>query len=156
MLGLQLASSFEAKSAGMAPLASATDIFGGLWHVKAVFESATKPNSPTSQSRNHLDFFRHDERDQSISISDAGVNSAWTGEDAGAGQGEWAHAHAPWPQSHVCGASTASLTPQAWMTMKEFWWKYFVTAGADLISYSPDCETAKRIVSPCVSAICSA
>jgi len=35
----------------MAPLASATDIFGGLWHVKAVFESATKPNSPTSQSR---------------------------------------------------------------------------------------------------------
>jgi hypothetical protein len=47
----QLASTFEVKSAEMAPLASATDIFGGLGHLKTLFESGPKPGSNTSVSK---------------------------------------------------------------------------------------------------------
>ena len=36
----QLARSFEAKSWGMSPSAASTDIFGGLWKLKASFESS--------------------------------------------------------------------------------------------------------------------
>jgi hypothetical protein len=35
----QLATSFESKSAGLAPVAAGTDIIGGLWHMKTLLES---------------------------------------------------------------------------------------------------------------------
>ena len=35
----QLASSFQAKAAGLRPVASGTDIIGGLWHLKALLDS---------------------------------------------------------------------------------------------------------------------
>src|SRR5262249_52212478 len=38
----ELASAFEQKSSGLRPVASGTDIFGGLWHLQALFESAGK------------------------------------------------------------------------------------------------------------------
>jgi len=44
----ELASNFEMKSSGMAPVASGTDIFGGLWHIKAIFESS--PSAGTSHA----------------------------------------------------------------------------------------------------------
>jgi len=34
----QLASIFEATASGMGPVAAGTDIIGGLWHMKAIFE----------------------------------------------------------------------------------------------------------------------
>ena len=42
----QLASSFEAKSSGMAPVSSGTDIFGGLEHLKDLFEPVPKSDTP--------------------------------------------------------------------------------------------------------------
>jgi hypothetical protein len=44
---------------------------------------------------------------------------------------------------HVSGVSPARLTPQAWMTIKRFWQMYFSAAGADLISYSAECEVVR-------------
>ncbi len=41
----QLAKSFQAKSSGLAPVASGTDIFGALWHFKALFESVPNISS---------------------------------------------------------------------------------------------------------------
>jgi hypothetical protein len=35
----QLASTFEARSSGMSPVARGADIVGALWHLKALFES---------------------------------------------------------------------------------------------------------------------
>jgi hypothetical protein len=34
----ELSSNFAQKSSGMSPVAAGTDIFGGLWHIKALFE----------------------------------------------------------------------------------------------------------------------
>ena len=41
----QLAASFEARSSGMAPIAGGTDIFGSLWHLKALFEFDLKSDT---------------------------------------------------------------------------------------------------------------
>src|SRR6266571_4447059 len=43
----QLASSFEKNSSSMSPAASGTDIFGALWHFKALFESGPQGTSNT-------------------------------------------------------------------------------------------------------------
>jgi len=130
----QLAISFEAKSANLTASASATDIFGGLWHMKAFFDS-----SPTS-------------RPQSTSLKTIWVFSDMMNETR----------EFPMPQLleigpermlerakadgllvpmqhyriYVCGASTAGLTPQDWMKVKRFWEMYFAAAGANLVTYS--------------------
>jgi len=48
------------------------------------------------------------------------------------------------PLSHykiyVYGASTLGLTPRSWGTIKRFWEMYFAAAGAELISYSEECN----------------
>ena len=41
---------------------------------------------------------------------------------------------------HVLGASPAGLSPQAWNTLKAFWTLYFREAGAELVSYSAECN----------------
>jgi hypothetical protein len=41
---------------------------------------------------------------------------------------------------HVTGASTRGLSPQAWNTVRRFWELYFEASGADLVSYSVDCN----------------
>lgn len=47
----ELASSFERKSSGLSPIASATDIFGALWRVKTIFESGARPGTTAPISR---------------------------------------------------------------------------------------------------------
>src|SRR5260370_40577810 len=47
----QLASAFEVKSSGMAPVASKTDIVGGLWRMKALLESGPKPATSPSLTK---------------------------------------------------------------------------------------------------------
>jgi hypothetical protein len=44
---------------------------------------------------------------------------------------------------YVYGASTAGLTPRAWMTMKRFWELYFAAAGAELVAYSSECDAGR-------------
>lgn len=41
----QLASAFAAKSSGMAPTASGTNIFGGLWYMKTLFDSRVESDN---------------------------------------------------------------------------------------------------------------
>jgi hypothetical protein len=44
---------------------------------------------------------------------------------------------------HIYGASTNNLTPQAWMTVKQFWSEYFLATSAELISYSGLCDVER-------------
>lgn len=44
---------------------------------------------------------------------------------------------------HAYGVSTTGLTPQAWRTIKRFWELYFVAAGAELMTYSAECEVQR-------------
>ena len=41
---------------------------------------------------------------------------------------------------YVHGASPSGLTPEAWYAIKKFWTMYFSAAGAELVTYSPECE----------------
>jgi hypothetical protein len=39
--------------------------------------------------------------------------------------------------------SPSGLRPQAWVTVKKFWTLYFSAAGAELVSYSAECEVQR-------------
>jgi len=41
---------------------------------------------------------------------------------------------------YIQGASPNGLTPQVWLAIKRFWTLYFSAAGAELVSYSAECE----------------
>ena len=45
---------------------------------------------------------------------------------------------------HVQGASTNGLSPQAWLAIKQFWELYFAAAGAELVSYSAECDVGRE------------
>ena len=44
---------------------------------------------------------------------------------------------------HIYGASPVGLTPRMWTTIKSFWTAYFAAAGAELVSYSEECDIAR-------------
>lgn len=44
---------------------------------------------------------------------------------------------------YVYGATPAGLTPQAWTTVKHFWSLYFEAAGAELVTYSAECDVQR-------------
>ena len=44
---------------------------------------------------------------------------------------------------YVYGATPNGLSPQAWLVVKNFWALYFKTAGAELVTYSPECEVGR-------------
>ena len=133
----ELASSFEMKSTRMAPVASGTDIFGGLWRLKAVFESDPQadPSHPlpktiwiVSDMMNETKEFpmpRLIEMGPERMLEQAKANGLIV------------------PLSgykiYVYGASPAGLMPQTWTAIKEFWSRYFAAAGAELVVYSAEC-----------------
>ena len=41
---------------------------------------------------------------------------------------------------YVYGASFAGLTPHSFLTIKRFWEAYFAAAGAELVTYSTECD----------------
>jgi hypothetical protein len=44
----------------------------------------------------------------------------------------------------IYGASSSGLTPKVLNTVKDFWTRYFSTAGAQLISYSSECDADRQ------------
>jgi hypothetical protein len=45
---------------------------------------------------------------------------------------------------YVYGATPSGLTPQAWLTIKDFWTMYFAAAGAELVSYSAEFDVQRQ------------
>ena len=137
----QLASSFEAKSSGMAPVAAGTDIIGGLWHLKALFESG--PSGEASQGAAKTIWIFSDMMNETphfLMPALLGIGPERLLERAKANglvvplRGY---------TIHIQGASPSGLSPQAWLTIKKFWEMYFAAAGAQLVSYSPECNTER-------------
>jgi hypothetical protein len=44
---------------------------------------------------------------------------------------------------YVYGATPNGLSPQAWLAVKAFWTMYFAAAGAELVSYSAECDVQR-------------
>ena len=133
----QLASSFENKASGLAPIASGTDIFGALWNVKTLFESGSDQHvskeiwilsdmmSETSQFLMPALLPTGPER-MLQAAKENGLVFSLSGY-----------------RVHAIGAATHGLTPESWSKAKRFWMEYFNSAGTQLISYSPSCEVVR-------------
>ncbi|GEM_PF-1614905 len=139
----QLASTFVTKSSRLAPTAQATDIIGGLWHIKALFESSSQ--SPQAVGRasvrivNIFSDMKNDSRDFSM------PDLLALGPDRMLERVKGTDLLVPLPRYkvYVYGASTTGLTPRSWMTIKRFWELYFAAAGAELVTYSAECDVQR-------------
>ncbi len=138
----QLATSFEAKSSGLTPSAQGTDIFGGLWHFKALFESLPSSGSQSQPPTRTLWLFSDmmNETPEFLmpELLEIGPERML----------ERAKAHGlliPLPRYkiYIYGASVAGLTPRSWMTLKGFWDLSFAAAGAEVVWYSPECDVQR-------------
>ena len=129
----QLASTFESRSSGMAPTAAGTDIFGGLWRLKVLFESSpslgqTRTIHIFSDMVNETTDFNMraliaDRPEQMLER--AKVNGLLVPLDG--------------YQIYIHGVSPSGLSAREWNKVKAFWERYFEAVGAKLLVYSPEC-----------------
>jgi len=134
----QLVTSFEAKSAQLSPSAAGTDIFGGLWHLKALIESgATQGTSP---SVSKTIWIVSDMMNESANFEMPALLPY--GADKMLAQARSSSLVVPLHgyRVYVIGASPAGLSPQTWNSLRTFWTLYFREAGAELVSYSAECS----------------
>jgi hypothetical protein len=134
----QLASTFETKSAGMAPLASATDIFGALWRITVLFDSGARRDSTPSASKSIFIFSDMVNETKALPMPEL----IDLGPEKMLQQARSKGLLAPLKgyKVSVYGASTAGRSPRAWTTYEEFWAGYFTASGAELASYSAESE----------------
>ena len=132
----QLATNFESKSAGLAPVAAGTDIVGALWHMKTLLESTSAADSKRVSKTIWIVSDMMNETPGMLMPALIPLGPQKMLEHAKANglivplQGY---------KIRVIGAATTGLSPQSWNTIKEFWTLYFREAGAELISYSVEC-----------------
>ena len=137
----QLAASFEAKSAGLSPVAAGTDIIGALWHIKALLDSTGTNSRPQtkeiwifSDMVNETAAFQMPARvplGPDLMLERAQANGLVVPLNG--------------YRVHVFGASPTGLDPHTWTTVKAFWTLYFRAAGAELSGYSAESTaTAER------------
>jgi hypothetical protein len=132
-----LASSFEVKSSGMSPVASGTDIIGGLWHLKALFESA--PGSDTSHVLPKTIWIFSDMMNETKDFPMPTLIALGPEQMLERAKANGLVVPLNGYKIHIYGASPSGLTPQVWITIKKFWTMYFAAAGAELVSYSAEC-----------------
>jgi len=132
-----LASRFETKASAMSPTASGTDIFGALWHYKALFES--EPDASVAQVSKTIHIFS----DMINETRDFPMREPIT-QDSTAMLNQAKKNGLMVPMSgyriYVSGATTNGLTPREWVAVKTFWTAYFQAAGAELTAYAAECD----------------
>ncbi len=136
----QLATNFESKSAGLAPVAAGTDIVGALWHMKTLLDSIPAADSKRVSKTIWIVSDMMNETPGMLMPALIPLGPQKMLEHAKANglivplQGY---------KIHVIGAATTGLSPQSWNTIKEFWTEYFHEAGAELASYSVECSVER-------------
>jgi hypothetical protein len=136
----QLAMNFDTKSAVLAPKASGTDIFGGLWHMKSLFESVSRgsPNAPSKTVWILSDMMNETPEFPMPKLIEIGPERMFERVKANGLVVPLLRY-----EIRIYGASTAGLTPRSWATIRRFWEMYFVAAGARLVSYSTECDAQR-------------
>jgi len=133
----QLTSSFERKSSAMSPVASATDIFGALWRLKATIESDPARGAPSTPKTIWVfsDMMNETQEFSMPELIEVGPESMLERAKA---NGLLVPLNGY--RVHVLGASPSGLSPQSWRILERLWTIYFSAAGADLLSYSVECD----------------
>jgi hypothetical protein len=130
----QLASTFVDKSGSLTPVATGTDIIGGIWHMKTLLESGNLKHVPEQREL----WVYSDMMNETASLPMPAMLA--TGPDRMLEHAKANGLVVPLKgyRIHVAGASMRGLTPQAWNNIKAFWEVYFRNAGAELVSYAAD------------------
>jgi hypothetical protein len=136
----QLAISFETNSSTLSPSESGTDIFGALWHGKVTFESGQERKSSNHPSRNIWIFSDMMNETREFPIPQL----LELGPERMLDRVKRNNLVVPLTgyKIHIIGASPVGLTPQQWMTLRRFWEIYLAAAGAELVSYSSECDAS--------------
>jgi hypothetical protein len=136
----QVATSFAKNVSGMSAASAGTDIFGGLWRMKTLFESGSASGDSGVSKTIFIfsDMVNETKEFQIPAILPSGPEKML----------EQARANGllvplKGYQIYIYGASPNGLTPQGWLTVKNFWTMYFEAAGAELVSYSAECDVQR-------------
>ena len=134
----ELVATFDKKSAAMTPTAAGTDIIGALWRVPTLLESDPKTNLPQRVSKEiwiFSDMMNQTKDFPMPKLLDLGAKQMLE-------RAKSAILIAPVKgyRIYIYGASTAGLTAQTWVTLKEFWIGYLSVAEADLVVYSGESD----------------
>ncbi|MGB8989654.1 MAG: hypothetical protein WCC37_23860, partial [Candidatus Sulfotelmatobacter sp.] len=135
----EFATTFEGRSSELSPNANGTDIVGALWRFKALFESLPNSSSPGEVPTRTLWIFS-DMMNETPEFSMPKLLEV--GPERMLERAKTSGLLVPLPhyQIYIYGASTGGLRPQAWIAIKHFWEMYFAAAGADLVTYSAECD----------------
>jgi hypothetical protein len=133
----QFVASFEAKSSGMAPVAGGTDIIGGLWHMKALFESGANANDSRGPTRTIWIF--SDMMNETVSFPMPALLGMGPERMLERAKADGLMVPLNGYTVYIEGASPSGLSPQSWVTIKRFWELYFKASGARLVAYSAEC-----------------
>jgi hypothetical protein len=134
----QLVSSFEAKSSQLSPVAAGTDIIGGLWHVKALVES-----NPKAEGATKTIYILSDMRNETAQFPMPTLLSLGPEQMLERVKAKRLIVPLKEYKVYVYGVSPSGLTPQEWEAIKKFWELYFDSAGAELVSYSAECNASR-------------
>jgi transposase len=136
----QLATSFAKNASGMSPASAGTDIFGGLWHLKTLFESGAASGD---RGASKTIWIFSDMINETHSFLMPALLSL--GADQMLQRAKEIGLVVPMNgyKIYIYGATPNGLTPQAWLTVKSFWTLYFQVAGAELVAYSAEFEVQR-------------
>lgn len=134
----QLVSAFETKSSQLSPVAAGTDIIGGLWHVKALVES-----NPNAEGATRTIYVFSDMMNETAQFPMPVLLSLGPEQMIERAKANRLIVPLKEYKVYVYGASPKGLTPQGWEAIKKFWELYFASAGAELVSYSAECNASR-------------
>ena len=135
----QLVARFEAKSFGMGPVAAGTDIIGGLWHMKTLFESGADEDPRDSRTI----WIFSDMMNETTSLPMPALLGMGPERMLERAKADGLLVPLKGYTIYIQGASSNGLSPQAWRTIKRFWELYFDAAGAHVASYSTECDVVR-------------
>jgi hypothetical protein len=137
----QLSASFEQKSVKLAPGAFGTDIFGALWRFKTLSESVAK--SDQSQLNPKTIWIFSDMMNETREFPMPKLITRGPERMLDRAKAIGLLVPLSGYKVYVYGATPNGLTPQAWNTIRIFWVMYFKAAGAELVTYSAECDVQR-------------
>lgn len=135
----ELASAFAQKSSRLSPVANGTDIFGALWHFNALFDSA----GSSAKGLPKTIWIFSDMMNETNSFQMPTLLPLGPEQMLERAKANGLIVPMNGYKVYVYGATPNGLSPQAWHTVKNFWTLYFHSAGAELVTYSPECEVQR-------------
>jgi hypothetical protein len=122
----------------MAPVSAGTDIIGGLWHMKALFESGVNDDDSHGSTRTIWIF--SDMMNETTSFPMPALLALGPERMLERAKASGLLVSLNGYMIHIQGASPNGLSPQAWLNVKKFWELYFELSGAHMRSYSTECD----------------